>query len=401
METHSSPKHRSIPWRHSRPSSAHFGLDGTWGFTRIPGEASKGKSARPCTRLSHRAGANLECSPVHQLHDVAEALSYIHSRNMVHGNVMGVCAPRLTNNLTDITITQTNILVDRFGRARIMDFSLTTVHPNQVSNRGVSELRGNNTRWTAPEVSEEIGPLTEKVDVFSFAMLMVEVRFAHVAQKRPVKCVIVSMKAFTGAIPFHNFQDVTAILEICKGGRPPRPTDSTLSDDVWVLMRRCWDQSPQLRPEMSGVVRDLASSLLRSLFSFTKASREFQVALTQFYDGTNYKEFVGRLRDVEEFVIFLDAVRNRSSLLDRDPGCNLSCRYCVSRDWMWICCSGHCSTFGRCAATGKYSQSHALFPVSFPGQPTTLLLRVDMPKYGVASQALGEGMVARWMCASR
>lgn len=73
--------------------------------------------------------------------------------------------------------------MDRFGRARVTDFSLATVHPSQGPTYGVSEIRDHNTRWTAPEVLEETGPLTEKADVFSFAMLTIEVSSAHGAQQ--------------------------------------------------------------------------------------------------------------------------------------------------------------------------------------------------------------------------
>ena len=285
-------------------------MDGIWGPTRIPEEASKGKSTRPCAYPSHCATVALECSSFHQLHDVAEALNYIHSRNLVHGSIMGVCALRPANNLADVP--QANILVDRFGCARVTDFSLTTVHPNRVSSCNVSELCDHNTRWTAPEVSEETGPLTKKADVFSFAMLMVEVGFARFLRTRPAKHIVVSMKIFTGEFPFHTFQDVTAILKIRKGERPPRPIDPALSDDMWAWMRRCWDQNPQLRPEMSGVVQNLTLSLLRSLLPFTEASPEFQVALNQFYNSTEYKVYVGHLcgAELEEFVNFLDAVRS-------------------------------------------------------------------------------------------
>lgn len=120
------------------------------------------------------------------------------------------------------------------------------------------------------------------------------------------------MKVFTGTFPFNNFWPVTAILKICRGERPPRPTDPILTDDVWALMRRCWHQEPQSRPEMRGVLQDLAPSLLRSLHLFTEAPPEFQVALSQFYDSTERKGCIDRLRgtELEEFVNLLDAVRN-------------------------------------------------------------------------------------------
>lgn len=67
-----------------------------------------------------------------------------------------------------------NILVDQSGRARITDFSLATVDYSQCSTCGVVKIY-NDTRWTAPEVLERTRPLTKEADVFSFAMVVVEV----------------------------------------------------------------------------------------------------------------------------------------------------------------------------------------------------------------------------------
>lgn len=101
------------------------------------------------------------------------------------------------------------------------------------------------------------------------------------------------------------------MIKIIKGERPPRPIDANLTDDVWELMKMCWDQDPKSRPEMRRVLQDLASGLLRSLYEYTKPSPEFQVALGQFYDGTERKRSITRLRDagLREFVNFLDGVR--------------------------------------------------------------------------------------------
>jgi len=41
------------------------------------------------------------------------------------------------------------------------------------------------------------------------------------------------------------------------GERPPQPTHQALTDELWNLMQRCWDQEPQSRPEMSEVVQIL------------------------------------------------------------------------------------------------------------------------------------------------
>ena len=119
------------------------------------------------------------------------------------------------------------------------------------------------------------------------------------------------MKVFTDVVPFNNFLSVTSIVKIGKGERPPRPTDPTLPNDVWELMQDCWQQDPQSRPEMRVVLQSLTPSLLRCLHQSTKSLPEFQVALSQFYDSTERKSCISRLRDGElkDFVDFLDDVR--------------------------------------------------------------------------------------------
>jgi len=67
-----------------------------------------------------------------------------------------------------------NVFVDRLGRARITDFSLAAINRSQCSTCGVTWIY-NDTPWTAPEVLDGTRPLTKEADVFSFAMVVVEV----------------------------------------------------------------------------------------------------------------------------------------------------------------------------------------------------------------------------------
>jgi len=60
------------------------------------------------------------------------------------------------------------------GHALIADFGLATVARNMDSMRNASQY-GGSSRWTAPEVLNG-GPHTKEMDVFSFAMVMIEVR---------------------------------------------------------------------------------------------------------------------------------------------------------------------------------------------------------------------------------
>jgi serine/threonine protein kinase len=76
---------------------------------------------------------------------------------------------------TVLTPDQPNILVDNSGGARIADFGLTTVTQNLDSMRSASQQHGHTPRWTAPEILKEQGTYSKEADIFSFAMVMIEV----------------------------------------------------------------------------------------------------------------------------------------------------------------------------------------------------------------------------------
>ena len=65
--------------------------------------------------------------------------------------------------------------MDDSGHARIADFGLAVVIQNSDSTRSDSSSGGHSPRWTAPEVLEG-GTHSKQSDVFSFAMVMIEVR---------------------------------------------------------------------------------------------------------------------------------------------------------------------------------------------------------------------------------
>lgn len=51
------------------------------------------------------------------------------------------------------------------------------------------------------------------------------------------------------------------VLRISSGGRPKRPKNPIMTDELWKLTQRCLEQDPQRRPEIADVVRCLRKTL--------------------------------------------------------------------------------------------------------------------------------------------
>ena len=194
----------------------------------------------------------------HQLSDVAAGLHYLHSRNVIHGDLKGVrdCFNPCFTAIP--TPTQPNVLVDSSGCARITDFGLATVTKNLDSIRSAVGDKGHTARWTAPEILNDEGTYSKEADIFSFAMVMIEVRYGRPAVcKASAYFLFVSTQVFTGAVPFHSSLPAAAMLAIMAGERPPRPTHQALTNELWMLIQRCWNQDYHLRPEISEVLQVL------------------------------------------------------------------------------------------------------------------------------------------------
>jgi len=112
----------------------------------------------------------------YQLSDIAKGLCYLHFCNVIHGDLKGARSFHKYHFTTMLTPAQPNVLVDSSGNARIADFGLATVTQNLDSVRNASLQRGFTPRWAAPEVLAE-GPNSKEADIFSFAMVMIEVRY--------------------------------------------------------------------------------------------------------------------------------------------------------------------------------------------------------------------------------
>ena len=64
--------------------------------------------------------------------------------------------------------------MDSGGHAQINDFGVAQVTQNW--DESITEDQYHTTRWTAPEILNREGSRSKEADVFSFTMVMIEVR---------------------------------------------------------------------------------------------------------------------------------------------------------------------------------------------------------------------------------
>ncbi|KAG5644520.1 hypothetical protein DXG03_008262 [Asterophora parasitica] len=165
-----------------------------------------------------------DANKIHLLSGAAKGLAYLHSRNIIHGNLK--CA---------------NILVSSTGAAVICDFGMSKIVEDVTRNSASATLGASgSTRWMAPELIEgEETSVTKEADVYSFAMAILEL--------------------LTGKPPYSNrrhdasvIQDIVVLKQF-----PQRPTEPAvlqwLTDNVWELMTECWTVPASSRPLMSMV----------------------------------------------------------------------------------------------------------------------------------------------------
>jgi len=96
---------------------------------------------------------------------------------VIHGDLKGVRGCSHFNFSLVLTRVQPNIFVDAAGRARIAGFGLATVTQNCDSVESGPGDQGLTTPWLAPEIlCGDKGSYSKQADVFSFAMVTIEVR---------------------------------------------------------------------------------------------------------------------------------------------------------------------------------------------------------------------------------
>ncbi|KAF8995551.1 kinase-like domain-containing protein [Cyathus striatus] len=157
---------------------------------------------------------------------VAEALRYLHSKDVVHGDL------KARNVLIHVEETEIIPEVADFGRSRVLE------------RKGDTTLLRTSCRFTAPEVllheNDNTTAFSKAGDIYSFGMFMLEI--------------------LTGKTPFYCISsDPRIVVNVCGGIRPSRnkyPSDH-ITDHRWEIMEKCWNVNPDDR----GTMQDIMSLL--------------------------------------------------------------------------------------------------------------------------------------------
>jgi hypothetical protein len=144
--------------------------------------------------------------------DIARGMKFLHGRSIIHRDLKSA-----------------NILLDGEGFVRIGDFGLSKpIDPQAVQ---MTQFVGT-VNWMAPEMLENSGYYDEKIDVYSYGILLWE---------------LVSRQ-----IPFAGLETGVVISQVLRrDNRPPIPDN--VSPTLRNLIQQCWDRNPDNRPSFSEV----------------------------------------------------------------------------------------------------------------------------------------------------
>ena len=88
-----------------------------------------------------------------------------------------------------VDFPKSNILIDGSEHARICDFGLTSIAHGDYTT-GLNPEIGHTARWSAPEILFGECTTSKQADMFSFGMVVVEVRTSSEGHHYAMNCVI-------------------------------------------------------------------------------------------------------------------------------------------------------------------------------------------------------------------
>ncbi|KAG8903411.1 hypothetical protein FRB99_003341 [Tulasnella sp. 403] len=158
-----------------------------------------------------------------KIRQTADALKYLHEQKIIHGDIKG-----------------SNILLSNSTHALLCDFGMSRM----VGEATKSQLKGGGSyRWMPPEISDG-KPKSFQSDVFSFGLTIYQL--------------------LSDRLPLYELSDgVIAAVALIRGQRPPREPESSPTGDsyesFWDIAESCWQKTPEARPSIAQIFKDISS----------------------------------------------------------------------------------------------------------------------------------------------
>ncbi|KAF9228888.1 kinase-like protein [Gyrodon lividus] len=171
---------------------------------------------------------------------VAEALHYIHSENVVHGDLTG-----------------SNILIDDDGQPLISDFGLSSILKEHNETSYFKSRKPGSIRWAAPEL---LAKLPESPMLVEHNAPIENTSTAEPSIESDIYsygCVM--LHTLSGKIPYSEIlHDIYVPLYIkVHGNSPQRPIDPPIGEMHWQMITNCLDVTPENRQKLTEVIASL------------------------------------------------------------------------------------------------------------------------------------------------
>ncbi|KAG2158178.1 kinase-like domain-containing protein [Suillus bovinus] len=153
-----------------------------------------------------------------------------------------------------------NILIDKGGHARLIDFGLSTITQPLLdqSHLAVTSIHPGTIRYAAPELvlpddACELPAVLEKADIYSFGCIMLQVS-CWFDRKIFVQGLI--DQVLSGRRPWsETTSEGFIIIRISQGYGPQRPDGHpAIIDSDWTFIQKCLQSGPGLRPSADEVL---------------------------------------------------------------------------------------------------------------------------------------------------
>ncbi|TBU21950.1 hypothetical protein BD311DRAFT_869668 [Dichomitus squalens] len=155
------------------------------------------------------------------VHEIAKGMSYLHSQGVLHGDLKA-----------------SNVLVNDKHHCIISDFGQSEMKSEAYRVSGLPLPHGT-LRWQAPELMSAQSGLTQQIDVYAFAITVVEL-------------------LTKGALPWPMADDdAVRHFVLRENMRPELPLQRVWSQQLSEILHSCWHRDPTMRPPFFKIDKDV------------------------------------------------------------------------------------------------------------------------------------------------